>query len=122
MSRMRDRSLTRGMLQRSVCVLGLVACTGLSLAAGAASTPQPMATTPAATNTPARIVLVDINSAPRAQLKTLPGIGDAEADRIIAGRPYRSKADLVTKQALPAGVYQALRNHVIARQKPPGKA
>ncbi len=42
--------------------------------------------------------LVDINSASKAELKTLPGIDDARADKIIAGRPYVSKAVLVDRQ------------------------
>lgn len=62
------------------------------------------------------VKLVDINSAGRAELKTLPGIGDAEADRIIAGRPYLSKAELVTKNVMPEGVYVSLRKQIIARQ------
>jgi len=60
---------------------------------------------------------VDINSANRAQLKRLPGIGDAEAERIVAGRPYLSKADLVTRQVLPAGVFQSIRHRIVAVQK-----
>ena len=61
--------------------------------------------------------LVDINSASRAQLMTLPGIGDAEAARIIARRPYLSKADLATKGVIPTGVYLSLKGRVIAIQK-----
>lgn len=57
---------------------------------------------------------IDINRATREQLKTLPGIGDAEAARIIAGRPYVSKADLVTKKVLPEGLYISLRYRIIA--------
>ena len=60
---------------------------------------------------------VDVNSADRVQLKRLPGIGDAEAERIVAGRPYRSKADLVTRQVLPAGVFQTIRHQIVAVQK-----
>lgn len=69
-------------------------------------------------------VLIDINSASLAQLKTLPGIGDVEAKRIIAGRPYLSKAGLVTEQVIPAGIYQAIRHRIIAIQHtmPPTKA
>ena len=60
--------------------------------------------------------LVDINGATRKQLKTLPGIGDAEAGKIIAGRPYGSKADLVTQNIISAGVYENLKKKVIAKQ------
>ncbi len=60
---------------------------------------------------------IDINSASKAQLKTLPGIGDAEAERIVARRPYRSKADLVTAEVIPAGTYVSIKNRIIALQK-----
>jgi competence protein ComEA len=61
--------------------------------------------------------LVDINSASKAELKTLPGIGDAEADRIIKNRPYLSKTELVGKRVLLEGPYLSLRHKVIAFQK-----
>jgi DNA uptake protein ComE-like DNA-binding protein len=64
--------------------------------------------------------LVDVNSASRAELKTLPGIGDAQADRIIKGRPYLSKADLVAAKAIPAGTYLSIKRSIIA--KPPSNA
>jgi DNA uptake protein ComE-like DNA-binding protein len=65
---------------------------------------------------------IDINSASRAQLKTLPGIGDAEADRIIAARPYLSKAHLVTEAGLPTGVYLSIRRQVVAVQNKEARA
>ena len=60
---------------------------------------------------------VDINSASKAELKTLPGIDDALANKIIAGRPYKSKAFLITNKIIPPGAYQAIRDQVIAKQK-----
>ncbi len=62
--------------------------------------------------------LVDINSAGKAELMKLQGIGDAEADRIIAGRPYLSKAHLVTHKVIPHGVYEQIKRQIIAIQKP----
>jgi competence protein ComEA len=66
---------------------------------------------------------VDINSASRKELMTLPGIGAAEADKIIGHRPYLSKTELVTKNVLPVGPYLSLKNLVVAMQnfKPKGK-
>lgn len=64
----------------------------------------------------ARAKLVDINSAGKAELKKLPGISDAQADKIIAGRPYLSKAKLVTQDILPRETYEGLKALVIARQ------
>jgi len=59
---------------------------------------------------------VDINSASRAELKTLPGIGDAEAERIIAARPYPSKAKLGAEKVIPDQTYQAIRDMIVAAQ------
>jgi DNA uptake protein ComE-like DNA-binding protein len=61
--------------------------------------------------------VVDINSASKEELKKLPGIGDAEADKIIAGRPYLSKAHLQTHNIVSPSVYQGLQQLVVARQK-----
>ena len=68
---------------------------------------------------PAQAKLVDINAANRAELMTLPGIHAAEAERIIAGRPYGSKAWLVSKNIISEGVYLGLRTNIIALQHVP---
>lgn len=63
------------------------------------------------------INLVDINSASKKELTKLPGINDSTADKIIAGRPYLSKAFLVTKNVIPIGTYQSLKTLIIAKQQ-----
>lgn len=60
--------------------------------------------------------LVDINSASKEALMKLPGIGAADADKIIAGRPYLTKTKLVTNQIIPMSVYDGLRKLVVAKQ------
>lgn len=57
---------------------------------------------------------IDLNSASKKELMTLPSVGEAEANKIIANRPYTSKVDLVTKAGLPEGVYLAVRSKVVA--------
>jgi competence protein ComEA len=63
----------------------------------------------------AKAKAVDINRATKEELKKLPGITDAYADAIIAKRPYKSKAELVTKNAIPLGPYQIIRKQVAAK-------
>ena len=60
----------------------------------------------------ARARATDVNHASKAELKKLPGITDAFADAIVAKRPYKVKADLVVKQAIPMDLYQTIRKQV----------
>jgi DNA uptake protein ComE-like DNA-binding protein len=64
---------------------------------------------------------VDLNSASRKELMTLPGVDAAQADRIVTGRPYLSKTDLVTKDVLPLGPFLSLRRLVVALPATPSK-
>lgn len=60
-------------------------------------------------------VLIDINTATPAQLKSLPGMGDAYIRRIVEGRPYAAKNQLVTRGILPQAAYDRISSTIIAK-------
>jgi DNA uptake protein ComE-like DNA-binding protein len=63
--------------------------------------------------------LLDINTATAAELKALPGMGDAYAQRVIAGRPYTAKNQLTTRGILPAAEYEQIKPLIIAHRPKP---
>ncbi len=61
--------------------------------------------------------LIDINSATKEQLMTLPGIGEAVASKIIEGRPYKTKLELTQRKIIPAATYKNIIYKIIAKEK-----
>lgn len=59
--------------------------------------------------------LVDINTATAEEIKAVPGIGEALADKIIAGRPYANKRQLKSRKIVPANIYEQVKNLIIAK-------
>ena len=91
--------------------------------AQAPATPSPAKVAPAkpaAAPAPAAAVkpdLLDINTASPEQLQALKGVGDVRAKAIVAGRPYKGKDELWQKKIIPKGVYNAIKDLIIAKQK-----
>lgn len=125
-----ERTVPRFRMRPVMALVTLIAASGLAHAAApAASSPHaaPAASsagkqTKAAAKPQAPVKMVDLNNASKAQLKTLSGVGDAEADRIIEKRPYSSKADIVTKAGIPAGVYVSNKRSIFVGKITPSKA
>jgi DNA uptake protein ComE-like DNA-binding protein len=61
--------------------------------------------------------LLDINTASPEQLQALKGVGDVRAKAIVAGRPYTGKDELWQKKIIPKGVYNGIKDLIIAKQK-----
>src|SRR5437879_6468424 len=85
-----------------------------SMKRGGAVQPTPAPAPPAAAT--AKKEPLDINTASEADLKELAGVGDAYAKKIVDGRPYAKKDQLVSKKILPKATYDKIKDQIIAKQ------
>jgi competence protein ComEA len=85
--------------------------TGNTSAATAAKTSKPSADMSSKSGSK-----IDLNSASKEDLEKLPGIGPATSQKIIDGRPYRAKNELVTKKIVTKGEYDKIKDQIIAHQ------
>jgi len=93
----------------AAAVIALIAATGTAFAKDEPKKPAAMAEKKSE-------ALLDLNTASRDELVKLKGIGDARADAIIKGRPYKGKNDLLDRKIVPENVYNDIKDKVIAKQ------
>jgi competence protein ComEA len=110
--------------------LGLLALTVAAPVFAQPATTQTNPTSPSGTMAPAmpatprapdaavspRANLVDLNSATEQELKALPGVSEADSTKIIRGRPYADKSQLVSRHVVSEATYDKIKNHVVAKQ------
>jgi DNA uptake protein ComE-like DNA-binding protein len=106
----------RGLSQKSLTILLTLGLLGGAATAQLAARPAIIHAMAAQTTPPDASNLVDINSATKEQLSALPGIGDVYSQKIIDGRPYKTKTDLVNKKIIPPATYAKIRGLIIATQ------
>jgi competence protein ComEA len=106
----------QGLSQKTLTLLLALGLVGGAAMAQSGARPSVGHAMMAQTTPPAAAALVDINTASKADLSALPGIGDVYSQKIIDGRPYKTKTDLVNKKIIPAATYTKIRAKIIATQ------
>jgi competence protein ComEA len=106
----------RGLSHTSLTILLTLGLLGGAAVAQLGARPSILHAMMAQATPPSATSLVDINSASKADLSGLPGIGDVYSQKIIDGRPYKTKTELLNRKIVPAATYAKIKGLIIASQ------
>ena len=102
-------------------IVSLLFISTLGFAADPKAPTKPNPPAKPAVSQPAKAELIDINTATKAELSALPGVGDVYSQKIIDGRPYAKKDQLKSKKIIPGATYDKIKDKIIAKQAPKKK-
>jgi DNA uptake protein ComE-like DNA-binding protein len=111
---MEEKTLKKALMPLAALALGVLVVAPALAGTQAATTAAHPKSHPATHTAAAAAELIDLNTATEAQLVALPGVGEAYAKKIVAGRPYKSKDELVHRKIVPESVYKEFSEKVVA--------